>query len=139
MTTPKNDHPEQGSAMIEFIALATMLFIPTLYFLITVFTIQAAGLAASAASQQGIMVVRNLGEKREMSINEVQAAARLAASNYRIDASQITINTTCLTPECDRINVQTSVQVKLPLIPWIAPQGIGTMTSEATWWGGKYR
>lgn len=135
----ETEDSERGSAMIEFIALSVMLFIPTVYFLLTVFSIQAAGFAAAAASQQGIMVVRNMGEERAVQLAQVQAAAALAAEDYGVAANQIQVQAHCLTAECDRVQVATSVTVDLPLIPWVAPQGIGTMSSEATWWGGKYR
>ena len=136
---PEIDDTERGSAMIEFIALATMLFIPTVYFLLTVFSIQAAGFAAAAASQQGIIAVRNMGEQRQMNIEQVEAIAAIAVRDYGIDHSQLSVTARCETGDCDKVSVQTSVTVELPLIPWVAPRGIGTMTSQATWWGSKYR
>lgn len=135
----QSDDRERGSAMIEFIALGTMLFVPTIYFLLTIFAIQSAGFAASAASQQGIIAVRNMGENRQMSLDNVHTIASIAVQDYGIDSSQLAVEARCATSACDQVTVRTTVTVDLPLIPWIAPGGVGTMSSEATWWGGKYR
>lgn len=130
---------EFGGAIIEFLALAFMLFIPTVYFLLTVFSIQSAGLAASAASQQAIMVVKAMGDERQMNLAQAHAAAALAVADYGVSPSQLSLDATCLDAQCDRVQVAASVAVSLPLVPWLAPSGIGTMHSSATWWGGKYR
>lgn len=129
---------EAGGAMIEFIVLGTLLLLPTIYFLMAVFSLQSGAMAAAAASQQAVQVIEST-ENRQQSLGLVHSAAAFAVQDYGISADQVNASAACLDEACDKIRVSVTVSVKMPLLPWSPPGGIAEMTSNSMWWGGKYR
>lgn len=131
---------DTGNAMIEFIVLGLTLMIPTLYFLLAVFNVQSAALAANAASSAAVQYAQTIS-REELSAQHVTAVAQLATSDFKIPAESINVQFEC-DAECSQtstVRVQVTVHAQLPLIPWVAPAGFVDLTSTAVGWGGKYR
>lgn len=133
------DHHESGNALIEFIVLGTMLMLPTMYFLISVFALQSGAFAASNASQQSLQYMQHV-EPSLRGQGAAQSVAERAASDYGVDASKVSTQLGC-EDSCangERLTVSVSIEVQLPLIPWPGAPTIATMTSQAISWGGLY-
>lgn len=135
----RTDHTEQGSALVEFIGLGALLMVPIVYFLLSVFSIQSAAFAASNASAHALQVVQFLpSEQRNQTA--VQAIAALTASDFGLGAETITATLSCedVCAPGERIIVDVTVEVGLPLVPWPGAPTLATMTSQAVSWGGNY-
>ena len=135
----RTDHPEQGSALVEFIGLGALLMVPTVYFLLSVFSMQSAAFAASNASAHALQVIQFLPpEQRNQSA--VQAIAALTASDFGLGAETITATLSCedVCAASERMTVNVTVEVGLPLVPWPGAPTLATMTSQAVSWGGDY-
>ncbi len=142
MTTRENqaESSETGSAMIEFLGLGLILMIPTVYFLLAIFSLQSGAMAATAASQQAIQVIEN-SPRSTISNSSVQRSAAFAAADYGFAPEQVAAKVSC-TGDCTEesaLRVDVVISVNIPLIPGISNQEMAEMTSSATAWGGKYR
>lgn len=133
------DSSEQGSALIEFIGLSALLMVPTVYFLLAVFSIQLAAFAASNASAQALQVVQQLPAD-QAATSHVQGAAELAASDFGFAHDQVQATIVCenTCARNERMTITVTVDVQLPLMPWPGAPTMATMTSSATSWGGAY-
>ncbi|MEU4206693.1 pilus assembly protein TadE [Rothia terrae] len=131
---------ESGNAMIEFVVLGLMLMIPTVYFLLAVFQVQSAALAANAASQQAVQLVAST-PRDQITSQGLTGAAQLAAADFKVAPENMSVSMSCDGGCSDQspIRVDVTVQATLPVIPWIAPGGFAELHSSATSWGGKYR
>ncbi|WP_237195454.1 pilus assembly protein TadE [Rothia nasimurium] len=135
----RTDHPEQGSALVEFIGLGALLMVPTVYFLLSVFAMQSAAFAASNASSHALQVIQFLPpEQRNQSA--VQTVAALTAGDFGLDANTVTATLSCedVCAAGERMSVDVTVEVGLPLVPWPGAPTLATMTSQAVSWGGDY-
>lgn len=135
----RTDHTEQGSALVEFIGLGALLMVPIVYFLLSVFSMQSAAFAASNASAHALQVIQFLpSEQRNQSA--VQAVADLTASDFGLEADAVTATLGCedVCAPGERITVDVTVEVGLPLVPWPGAPTLATMTSQAVSWGGNY-
>lgn len=133
------DDPEQGSALVEFIGLGALLMVPTVYFLLSVFSMQSAAFAASNASSHALQVIQFLPpEQRNQSA--VQTVAALTAGDFGLDANTVTATLSCedVCAAGERMSVDVTVEVGLPLVPWPGAPTLATMTSQAVNWGGDY-
>ncbi len=122
MTNPRETpDPEDGSAVVEFLAGTLLLLIPVVYLILTFASVQAAMFAAeSAARESGRIYSR---APSEIVAQERSAAAtHLAFSDHGITVSPreaVTVSCEhrpCLTPGAG-IHVRVSIDVPLPLIP----------------------
>ena len=129
---------EAGNAVIEFLGLALVLMIPTVYFLLGIFAVQSGTLAASAAAQQAVQLIQ--AAEDGVSATHVQRVATLTAADYGVAGDHLHLTVDC--PRgCDEgspAEVRVSVDVQLPLIPWVRDSSFVTVSSHATAWGGKY-
>ena len=135
----ETEDPEQGSALVEFIGLGALLMVPTVYFLLSVFSMQSDAFAASNASAHALQVIQFLPpEQRTQSA--VQAVAALTASDFGLGAETITATLSCedVCAQGERMSVDVTVEVGLPLVPWPGAPTLATMTSQAVSWGGDY-
>lgn len=139
-TVRVTEDSESGNAMIEFVVLGLMLMIPTVYFLLAVFQIQSAALAANAASQQAVQLAAST-PRDQITSQGMTAAAQLAAADFKVAPENLSVSMSCEggCSEQSPIRVDVTVQATLPMIPWIAPGGFAELHSSATSWGGKYR
>lgn len=135
----QESHREAGNAIVEFIGLGAMLMIPTVYFLLSIFAMQAGAFAASHASTHALQVIQQVPEgQRSQAV--AQKVAELAAGDYGLEGHRVTATLLCETTcgPADRIRVQVAVEVPLPLVPWSHAPTMATMTSEAISWGSDY-
>lgn len=137
---PRGRHAaERGNAIIEFVFLAVMLMIPTVYALLAISHAQSGAYAAVAAAQQSLQVIE-AGDRSRVSGAAAQDAARFAARDYGVDPQQVSAELSCV-GDCSgqrSIRVRVSVGVDAPLLGWVSDRGVMTMTSELASWGGKY-
>ncbi len=134
------DDKESGSALLEFLALGLLLLVPTLYFLLAVFSLQSGAMAANAASHQAIQLIQAAGY-RSIEQAQLQQAAVFAASDYGVPADSVTIAASCL-GDCSAqasIRVEVTVSLALPLLPGEGPGSMAQLHSHATSWVGKYQ
>lgn len=130
---------ETGNALIEFIMLGSLLMIPTVYFLLSVFAMQSAAFAASNASAQALQVIQQLPPDQRSQAT-ASSVAVMAASDFGLDSEHITTSLACQNTcaQGERMTVSVTVQVDLPLVPWPGAPTLANMTSQAISWGGIY-
>lgn len=136
---PPEGGGEEGNALVEFIMLGTLLMIPTLYFLLSVFSLQSAAFAASNASSQALQYLQQVPEGQASSQVAAQVA-QLAGQDFGIPAEDISTRLICAA-SCargERMEVQVTVTAHLPLIPWVVSPSLATLESRAVAWGGNY-
>lgn len=130
---------EGGNAIVEFVFLAVMLMVPTVYSLLAISHAQAGAYAAVAAAQQSLQVIE-AGDRSAVSGSAVSQAAGFAVQDYGFDPAQVSTEVSC-TGDCTAervIRVRVSVGVDAPFFGWVSDHGVMTMTSELGIWGGKY-
>lgn len=110
-----------GSAIVEFCYLALLLMIPLAYAVLTVFRLQAASYAVTAATREAgrAFVLAHGGDPQAAAF----AGARLAAGDHGLELTPAQLTLDCrpdpacpLTPG-QRVEVRVAVQVPLPLVP----------------------
>lgn len=111
---------EEGSAIIEFVALATLLLIPAVWFLVAVAQIQAASYAAVGASDQAAKMYVTTEGTAAVRAARSEAAVSRALQDFGIDPAQAQITQHC--PEgCETpgapVGFSVEIRVPLPLIP----------------------
>lgn len=117
---------DQGSAVVEFVALSALLVVPVVYLILTVFTLQGAALAAAGAARDAGRLIATHSD-----LPGALAAARsntqLAFADFGLDVDpQVEISCAggCTAPgEAVTVTVHTSVP--LPLLPDFAVAGLG--------------
>ncbi len=110
---------EEGSGTIEFIVLLAALFIPVVYFVLTVSTLHAANVAAAHAAREAgrvFMSADSIGAGRARAM----AAVNLALDDQRITESpRVSIDCPhpCMSPgSAVRVSVAWEQQ-----LPWVPP------------------
>lgn len=131
---------ETGNAMIDFTVLGLMLMVPTVYFLLAVFSVQSAALAANAASAAAVQYAQATPREQLSSVSVTQVA-QMAAADFNLPADTVSVQFFCEADCSSSSAVQVSVttRAQLPLIPRVAPGGFAELSSTAVGWGGKYR
>lgn len=119
---------DDGSAVIEFIVLAVLLLIPTIYLVLAVGRVQAASYAVSTAAREAgrAYVTAPAGSSPQA---RADAAARLSFADHGFDTGQITVRCAadpCLSPEA-RVDVDAAVDVSLPLVPGFLADAMPTI------------
>lgn len=115
---PARDPGEEGSAVVEFVALAVLLLIPIIYLILTVGRLQAASYAVSTAAREAARayVTAPPGAAPQA---RADAAARLSFGDHGFEDGRITVRcaaSPCLTPDA-RVDVDADIDVQLPLLP----------------------
>lgn len=109
---------EDGRAIVEFVFLGVLVFVPIVYLIVTLGLIQRASFAAATAA-------REAGRVFVTSTSDAQAreragiASRLAFEDYGVSGGTLTVacdGSPCLRPE-GRVRTTTRVIVNLPLVP----------------------
>ena len=109
---------EDGRAIVEFVFLGVLVFVPIVYLIVTLGLIQRASFAAATA-------VREAGRVFVTSSSDAQAreragiASRLAFEDYGVPGGTLAVacdGSPCLRPE-GRVRTTTRVIVNLPLVP----------------------
>lgn len=118
---------EEGSAIVEFLALTFLLLIPLAYLVLAVFELQGAAFAAEGAARDA---ARIMAASRTEPVG--RAAAQLATQIAFADAGLTTpphLTISCAANPCltggATIRASVSTQVALPLIPIGAAEALG--------------
>jgi Flp pilus assembly protein TadG len=113
-------HAERGSAIVEFTFLSLLFMVPLLYLLLTVFQVQRAAYAVTAATREaGRAFVTAPSDGVGFDRAYAAAGISLADHDLDLDASGMHIEcsgTTCLTPG-ERITVAMEIDVPMPFVP----------------------
>lgn len=135
----ETEQGQAGNALVEFVALAGLLMVPTIYFLLSVFALQNAAFAASSAGAQTLQVLAQLPEEQR-SQELASSLAILAASDYGIEDQQVQTQLICPTScaQGENLVLLVTVSVELPLVPWPGAPTFAQMTSRSVSWAGAY-
>ena len=112
---------DDGSAIVEFTFLAVLFMVPLLYLLLTVFQVQRAAYAVTAATREaGRAFVTAPSDGVGLDRAYAAAGVSLADHDLTLDASAMTIDCTagasCLSPGSS-VTVTMEVEVPLPFVP----------------------
>lgn len=111
---------EQGSAVVEFLALAVMLLIPAVWFLLAVSQIQAATYAAAGAAGQAARVYAGSEASPQVRAERSEAAVGAVLADFGLEPEQATVSRTC-SPDCEQpgalVSYAVDIRIPLPLIP----------------------
>lgn len=132
---------DEGSAVVEFVALGTLLLVPVIYFVLAVAQVQAGAFAVVAAAQQASQVLAR-AEPGELSDAGLTAAAQLAATDQGFAPDRLGIRLECSDGACGTpgavATVHATLQVPLPLVPGFTDLDVAVLTSSATVVLGRY-
>lgn len=132
---------DEGSAVVEFVALGTLLLVPVVYFVLTVAQVQAGAFAVVASAQQASQVLAQ-ADPGELSEAGLQAAAQLAAADQGFAPEQLAVRLECSDGTCATpgavATVHSSLAVELPLVPGFTDLDVAELTSSATVVVGRY-
>lgn len=126
---------EEGSAVIEFLALGTLLLVPTVWFLLAVAQIQAASYAAVGAADQAAKMYTASGASEHSRTEHSEAAAAAALEDFDIPADHASVRRQC-SGSCDDegsvVTYHVDVRVPLPWVPEFAGWEHRVVTVEAS-------
>lgn len=132
---------DEGSAVVEFVALGTLLLVPVVYFVLAVAQVQAGAFAVVAAAQQASQVLAR-AEPGELSQAGLNAAAQLAAADQGFAQDRLAIRLECSDGACVApgavATVHATLEVPLPLVPGFTDLDVAVLTSSATVVVGRY-
>ncbi|MDQ1713851.1 MAG: hypothetical protein QOE45_3301 [Frankiaceae bacterium] len=118
---------DEGSAIVEFVTIAVLLMVPLVYVLLTVFAVQRAAFAVSAAAREAgrAYVTSDTGATAD---ERAQTAADLALDDQLPGAphADLTVDANGLTPG-EAVVVTVTYRVRLPL-----SGGLATLPVTAT-------
>lgn len=115
---------DEGSAAVEFLLLTLLLFIPIVYLILAVFTIQGASFAAAGSAREAARILATTSDATGVN-RTVEVVASLAFEDFSLDVDP-TVTVACESPGCEApgslIHVTVSATVPLPLIPSFAAE-----------------
>ncbi|MBD5787148.1 pilus assembly protein [Cellulosimicrobium terreum] len=113
---------ERGNAVVEFLGLALVLLLPTMYLVLTVGRLQAATFAVEGASREAARAFVTAGTGSDGTVRAA-AAVRIALDDQGFDevgtADALTLGcstTPCLEPGGE-VTSRVRVEVPLPFVP----------------------
>lgn len=122
---------DQGSAIVEFIALALLMLVPLVYLVVTLARIQAGAFAAEAAAHEaarttvvtGVAAVESgavTASAMDAASRRADAAVAVVADDFGFSDDDATLELTCEGPCLDpggNIDARVTVSVSLPGVP----------------------
>lgn len=121
---------QRGSAVVEFLGVALVLLIPTVYLIITLARVQAATFAADGAARDAGRLIAQ-AETFEQGVTEARVAVELAFADQGMDVDGATaLEVTCQEDPClspgAYLHLQVATDVPLPLTPPFLDESLGT-------------
>ena len=112
---------EDGSAVVEFLGVALVLLIPTVYLIITLGRVQAATFAADGAARDAGRLIAQ-AETFEQGVADASLAVELAFADQGMDVDGATaLQVTCEEDPClspgAYLHLEVATDVPLPLTP----------------------
>ena len=122
--TPRPGPPgaggDEGSALVEFLALVVLLLIPILYLVLTLGRLQAASFAVEGAARDGARAASK-GFDHPAAQARARTVTRFALRDQGFDPGDATVTVTCDRRGCDTPETPVTVDVRstvaLPFIP----------------------
>ncbi len=136
--------PEQGSAVVEFIFLSTLLMVPLVYFIITVGQVQGGSFAVVGAADQAAKVYVAQPDAASGRAAAEQAVL-LALADYGQRADNASIDTRCEPADClapgSAVTVTVRLTVPLPFVPFSDSLHLNAsqLSASATQLVGRFR
>lgn len=138
---PTEDHPDRGSAIVEFIALGLLLLVPVIYLVVTIARVQAGAFAVVAASEQAAQAISVL-DGENLNTAEVQEVAAVAVADQGFAARDLSLAVTCSDGSCTSpgavATVRADLTVDLPAVPGFAHARVAALHSQVTVLSGRY-
>lgn len=110
---------DEGSALVEFLALVVLLLIPILYLVLTLGRLQAASFAAEGAARDGARSAARAADQR-VGQARADAVTRFAVRDQGFDPGSATTTVRCArgcgVPEAP-VTVEVRMTVSLPFVP----------------------
>jgi Flp pilus assembly protein TadG len=112
---------ENGSAIVEFTFLSVLFMVPLLYLLLTVFQVQRAAYAVTAATREAARAFVT-ADSESTAFDRAYAAAGISLADHDLGVHanalriECTSGTACLSPG-SQVTVALEVEVPLPFIP----------------------
>lgn len=124
-TPAGRDHPEAGSAVVEFLGGSLLLLVPVVYLVLTLAQLQAGAFAVDGAAREAARALVTTADADDGAARAV-AATGLALSDQGLDPAlaEDALTVRC-TPDCRSpgaaVIVTVQVPVPLPLVPgWLS-------------------
>src|SRR5690625_4306612 len=111
---------EEGSAVVEFLALGTLLLLPAVWFLLAVAEVQAASYGAVGAADQAAKMYTTGQVEHSERAGRSEAAVSAALADFGIGAEQATVSRECSAAcqaEDTLVSYTVQIRVPVPLIP----------------------
>lgn len=113
---------DAGNAVVEFLGVALLLLVPTVYLVLVIGRVQAASFAAEGAAREAARVLSTAADPAAATAR-AGAAVELAFTDqgfHDVDAARA-LTFVCTTPRCDAadddVSVRVTVDVALPAVP----------------------
>ena len=121
---------ESGSAVVEFLGVALVLLIPTVYLIIALGQVQAATFAADGAARDAGRLIAQ-AETFEQGVAEATLAVELAFADQGLDVDGASaLEVTCQEDPClspgAYLHLEVATDVPLPLTPPFLDDALGT-------------
>ena len=117
---PSPGRGDEGSAMVEFLALAVLLLVPLLYLVITLGRVQAATMAVDGSARTAARVYV-LGRDEERARRQAEATVALALRDHGFRPAPAALTVDCSTRPCPApgavVRVSVELDVLLPGVP----------------------
>lgn len=140
-TAGEPDHPDRGSAIVEFVALGLLLLIPVIYLVVTVSRVQAGSFAVVAASEQAGQAI-SVMEADSFNQTAIHEIAAIAALDHGFDAQDLALEVSCSDGSCTSpgavATVHARLTVGLPAVPGFVTANVATLNSDVTVVSGRY-
>ncbi|WP_394938797.1 hypothetical protein [Psychromicrobium sp. YIM B11713] len=121
---------ERGSAVLEFIFLATILLIPVSYLILTLGQLQGGAYAVTGAADQAAKVYVSADSLAEAQFTAEQVVA-IAVKDYGFEPESAQLTISCSEDPCltagSTVTVAIQLEVPLPLLP-VLPVGHATVS-----------
>lgn len=143
---PTSSEPagDRGSAVVEFVVLGALLFVPVVYFVVTAGMLQGASYAAAGAADHAAKVFVRAPDSTAARAS-AEASVRVAMADFKVEDTAWTLNVSCDRPHClepgGAVTVSVAVDVPLPLSPDLGagPLTAGRVSASATQIVGRFR
>jgi len=137
---------DEGNALVEFTFLAVLLMVPLTYVLLTIFQVQRAAYAVTAATREAGRAFATAGDEAS-AYARAERAARIAMADHGLPLGPHELDIECVAPEAPdsagclvpggRLHIAIAVAVPLPFLPSVfdgrAPASIAVRGSHLTY------
>ena len=141
---PRQSPAEEGSAVVEFVALGFLVLVPVVYFVLTVGALQGASFAAVGAADHAAKSFAQASDEKAAHA-AAEASVRVAMADFGLAEHSARLELACDRSPCLQagaaVSARVHVDVPLPLNPVGHAFGltIGRVDASATQIVGRFR